>query len=511
MPPIFNSEQFTPELANKIINIALDRNRSSDGYDIMPFRRTRHPNVPRNMGIPHPRAYAELAKCLSDNWDTNLISICQSENSDLNFGLQPPPDNRILVHNYDRSMVDTGLENRDPALAFGRRYKVKTDITNFFHSIYSHSVPWALVGHAQAKQNKSDSGKWFNKIDRAIMLCQRKETRGVPIGPVTSSIISEIILGAVDKEMRGRQHKFTRYIDDYTSYADTRENADKFLTDLTSILESYALSLNLKKTHVTEMPVSGRDKWVADINLCFSPEQREQQSDVEVKKVSASQVRLVLDHALHLSREFPDGSVMKYAVSSILSAGLKDETAELVFHDALLKNSYYFPSLIPLIYKWIKCPKANSEIFRYDDNDRIGKLLAHSIQLEQTDHAVWCMYYMIIEQTFYFDNQNMMAHMCETDTPMLILMGYIFCKKKGIGYTAPAARWAAKKIQQLHACQITEYDIDRFWLVFYQFYLDGVIAAPPYKLASKDNAIFELLKAEGVSFINFSHEDLRAS
>jgi hypothetical protein len=101
MPPIFNSEQFTPEIANKVINIALDDHRKFGGYDIMPFRRTRHPNVPRNMGIPHPRAYAELAKCLADNWDANLKSICQSENSDLSFGLQPPPDNRILVHNYD--------------------------------------------------------------------------------------------------------------------------------------------------------------------------------------------------------------------------------------------------------------------------------------------------------------------------------------------------------------------------------------------------------------------------
>lgn len=104
---------------------------------------------------------------------------------------------------------------------------------------------------------------------------------------------------------------------------------------------------------------------------------------------------------------------------------------------------------------------------------------------------------------------NMMADMCRTDTPMLILMGYIFCKKKDIDYKDSAALWANEKIQKLHSGQITEYDIDRFWLVFYQFYLDGIISAPPYKPSSQDNAVFELLKNEGVSFINFSHEDLR--
>lgn len=217
------------------------------------------------MGIPHPRAYAELVTVIAEHWN-EISQVCQSPNSQLEFGLHE--DGRIVVHRYDHVSADGEIEDQDPLADFGKNYRIKTDINNFYHSVYSHSLPWALVGHSEAKQHKGPKHNeiWYNKIDKAITLCQRCETKGMPIGPATSTILSEVILYRVDEALR-EEYQFTRYIDDYTAYVDSQDEGDQFLINLSRGLEQYALTLNLKKTFVSQMPVLNREDWVTDINL----------------------------------------------------------------------------------------------------------------------------------------------------------------------------------------------------------------------------------------------------
>ncbi|MFP3360814.1 RNA-directed DNA polymerase, partial [Planococcus sp. SIMBA_143] len=85
-------------------------------------------------------------------------------------------------------------------------YRVRTDIANFYKSIYSHSLPWALIGIAEAKGNRGSS-HWYNKIDKATRISQRNETKGITIGPATSSILSEIILFPVDAHLRCKGYR----------------------------------------------------------------------------------------------------------------------------------------------------------------------------------------------------------------------------------------------------------------------------------------------------------------
>ena len=65
----------------------------------------------------------------------------------------------LFEMNYD-DWRNAGSPKDD--LLIGKRFVVKADISTFFPSIYTHSIPWALVGKAVAKQNRSKS-KWFNK------------------------------------------------------------------------------------------------------------------------------------------------------------------------------------------------------------------------------------------------------------------------------------------------------------------------------------------------------------
>jgi len=85
--------------------------------------------------------------------------------------------------------------------SFTSRRLVTTDISNCYPSIYSHAVPWALVGPATAKANADKRSRWYNKIDQAVRWTKRNETNGVGIGPGTSTIVAEIILARIDADL----------------------------------------------------------------------------------------------------------------------------------------------------------------------------------------------------------------------------------------------------------------------------------------------------------------------
>ena len=67
----------------------------------------------------------------------------------------------------------------------GRRCVVRTDVTQFYSSLYTHSIPWALEGKPAAKQNiGKNTGP--NRLDKALQGMMDGQTMGVPIGPDTS-------------------------------------------------------------------------------------------------------------------------------------------------------------------------------------------------------------------------------------------------------------------------------------------------------------------------------------
>jgi hypothetical protein len=58
----------------------------------------------------------------------------------------------LFEMNYKNFLKDDlDIEN---VLSIGSRYVVKADISNCFPSIYTHSIPWALVGKESAKKDK---------------------------------------------------------------------------------------------------------------------------------------------------------------------------------------------------------------------------------------------------------------------------------------------------------------------------------------------------------------------
>ena len=111
-------------------------------------------------------------------------------------------------------------------MSTGYRYVVITDISGFFPTIYTHTIPWALHGKSIAKQNQSKTPEFFgNILDDRCMGVQDRQTIGLPIGPDTSHIIAEIIGVSIDEAIKkslGTWPKGFRYVDDFYFFFDTR-------------------------------------------------------------------------------------------------------------------------------------------------------------------------------------------------------------------------------------------------------------------------------------------------
>lgn len=81
-------------------------------------------------------------------------------------------------------------------------FVMRADISRFFYTAYTHSIPWAVLGKKKAKElhhKHKLSTHWSNDLDRALQACQDRETFGIPVGPDTSRLIAELLMRGTRK------------------------------------------------------------------------------------------------------------------------------------------------------------------------------------------------------------------------------------------------------------------------------------------------------------------------
>ena len=85
---------------------------------------------------------------------------------------------------------------------------------------------------------------------------QDGQTIGLPIGPDTSHIIAEMIGVAIDDSIRialDGWPKGFRYVDDFTFFFNTREEAERALAVIIKCVSAFELQINASKTKIVEV------------------------------------------------------------------------------------------------------------------------------------------------------------------------------------------------------------------------------------------------------------------
>ena len=467
---VFSTEDLTPVIANQLLQAYQGKRRRSGGYDLIEYRLARFHNVTRLIHIPHPLPYAYLCKCISENWD-KLKHICENKNSILKprkyhnqreiMGESQHLE-QISMMSYERfSNTKHRLD-----ISTGKFYHVKADVSLFYPSIYTHSIPWALVGRDEAKKNTRNNRKWYNKFDKAQRDLKRSETQGIPIGPATSHLISEIILYKVDDVLRD-EYDFTRYIDDYECYCNSREEAEKFIRVLEQELRQYLLNLNARKIVIQELPVGYQTPWVITMRSRLSSKQ----------KLESRDIIDFLDSAVNLYKDYPEGNILKYTARTLANSKEFSSESVGVFLRYLVALAVYTSSVLPIV-----CQIAKKYGIGFDV--KIDAVLEQAIKYHRSDAMCWCLFYMsICNQEL---NEGFATAIVKTRDCMA--MGMLI-----------ALNQHREKVIEFLNTEIDpdiKYDCDQYWLLIHELALD----CPRFDCYREESGL-EFLRSKNVSFI----------
>lgn len=454
------------------------------------FRAMRNIGVPRLMGIPNPFKYQRVCRELANDWDeirahfraqTDGQSYCVSrihirkkrnekrifEMTYKNWRVDGDPESDLLMH-------DNGVS----------RFLVKADISTCFPSIYTHSIPWALVGKEVAKRTIHDD-IWYNRIDKACSDMRNGETHGLLIGPHASNLISEIILTTIDKELYDNGYRYVRNVDDYSCYVSSFDEGQRFLKDLEEALREFDLLLNHKKTRIIELPIGAEKDW------------KHQLSDLpkvgESGMVEYPQVNTFIDTALKLAMELDDFAIINYAIKKLkgldLSNNGKRLAAKRFMHMAVL-----YPYLLQLMEEYIFIPYGVDigDIKKFSDT-----IYQEAIRLNDYESLCYAIYFAVrfgfVLDGFESDYCEAQKYVIKSKDCLLLTMTWIYFMKQN--------HWKrdATQVKPLNkvALRLKNTDMDRYWLFCYEALKQGSLSGQ-----------WRSMKRAGISFIR---KDMLAS
>lgn len=473
LPPLFSSVNFFEYCYANAVSF------QSAWHSWIHYDSMRNTNVPRQIGIPNPMAYQQLCKCLSDNW-INILSHFQTKTQNQShtisrIHLRKMAETKALFKmNYSNWKIDG---TPTPDLLIGSKYIVRADISTCFPSIYTHSIPWALVGKdtAKAHAGKRYCSLWYNQLDKCAQICKNGETHGLHIGPHASNLIGEIVLTCIDCELE-KSWKYIRNIDDYTCYVETKEDAKLFLLDLSAELRKFDLSLNHKKTQIAELPTAMTEQWERQIGSTYTY--------MKNGIMDYLGVRAFLDNAIEvMQRNGENSAILNYAIKSLpegkLSPNAKEYCVKTILHLCLL-----YPYLLQILDEWVflRFNVPEETIKEYSE-----RIYEQEIRNKNYDGVCYALFYAL-KYGFIMKSDLVKAQdAIDSDSCIFRLLAFLYFKKHMIVEERKKLRDYADKLKND--------DFDQNWLFAYE-------VLPHSNLAGE----WKKLKASGVSFLKKEYQ-----
>lgn len=227
----------------------------------------------RVLALPHPASQLALSRIIADNRKQIQITIDSAKISLYDTKTRVGVDRAFLGINFNSKPI------KEAEILSHYPFILKADIANFFHTIYSHSIPWGVLGKEHVKKVREEGTKaekaalekhWSSKVDLAIQRGNSRETFGIPVGPDTSRIIAELLLAGVHQTepFRGliEERGAYRLVDDFFIGFEDEPSARQCLEALRRTLWEYNLHLNENKTQILQSQHIFDTGWKYEIN-----------------------------------------------------------------------------------------------------------------------------------------------------------------------------------------------------------------------------------------------------
>lgn len=488
LPPIFSTVDFA--------NYAIKNNQAlaaiqkpKEGFWKIDYSASKSAFRRRSFSLPHPLGHFLVSEFIDTHWDAIRQHLHESTNS-----LSIPEE---CEDGEERAIKITSFNilHQQIHKKLGHfRYLVRSDINRYFSSIYTHSIPWAFHGKEKAKKNQSPNSTeiFFNKLDVLIRTAQRKQTIGIPIGPDTSRIISEIIGQAVDRKLIDLAEisptAILRHVDDFYIGANSREEAEKIVSALRYALREYDLDLNEQKTNIYRSSEFLDETWPRELLRILKNSQSTSYEIFETafsladRLKSESPIRFTLRHLDKGTADSPFTSMT--GGPSFLSKNWEDTENFLVKCILNYSHSIDYVCMI-VIRRLIGGHPISTQKWR----DVLNEAIRYQATLGHDHELAWLLWL------------NLVANSPISDETASVLMSYQnpICALQALHHQKAGLIKNKSTLLDFFRTKVTDESLkDEWWLFAYESARRGWIS--PGMIQKSQEKFFEGLREEKVSF-----------
>jgi hypothetical protein len=382
LPPCFNTKAFAAWADTQDKPAPLPKTVPT--YHPVTHSLSRAGSIRRMLAVPHPDAFRRLAWEIGESWEgaegiNAFIEGARFSQSRPVFSATAhralPPKNRL------RELTRLRITNRRRA-----RYALICDVSEFYRSLYTHSIPWALHTKKVAKANRKPS-LLGNRLDSALRLGQDQQTNGIPVGPDSSHVIAELVLAAVEKvlptEWRGH-----RYYDDYEFAFRDRGEAEAAIKIMQEALSHYSLHLNPLKTRVVELPEALEKPWLLEFR---------EFNFRSGKRNSKQRIIRFFDRAFEHHAEHPGSNVMAYALRRVAVETWHHKDEWELVQDLLMQAvTVEMSATQQFVSGIIKANHRGEDVDTVAVGDTLNQIITLNAQAGNASEAVWALFGILV-------------------------------------------------------------------------------------------------------------------
>ena len=387
LPPSFTTAGIADYFQNNPPEDYYSTQRNAKPFQAANYNSSKRGKSRRIFSVIHPATAYDLAEFVTEHWV--WLKIHYISNSDFSLSVPQRKTNaeRAIVISSYRTVEHEKFSRLSPY-----RFIVTTDIARFYHSIYTHAIPWAYHGKDEAKSDHDpNSGNvLFNKADLILRNGQDGQTIGIPVGPDVSRVFAELIGTAIDAEfkerMGGVDYAALRYVDDVWIGVNSHADAEKALSYYQSAVRSFELDINENKTGIFSEDFRFLDLWPGEIKKQF--EQISEKDD----RFATDTLRAALENSFRMAVERNDEGVLKFTLVQIDRLGLNNEYWEVV-EPFLQRVSIHFGHTIEYVVKILVFRHSKGgELEENNWNPILVKILRYHANLGHDKEVCWLIY-----------------------------------------------------------------------------------------------------------------------
>lgn len=447
LPPCFSSD----ELANNSSDVLKWVNSFGKESSIpLTYSGYKSETSRRRFAIPNAYHYCKAANVIFAN-SKNIFRILESSPFSLSAPLEGKPNKNECYRKRSNSVIDTRTEIEK--LYQCNRYEIRLDINSFFNNIYTHSIPWAIHGKANAKKDNSDD-LWGNVLDTVMRNMNYKQTNGILVGNAISRIISEIILCSIDCEIKKHFKRilYRRFVDDYYIYTCNSTEIQSIISFIRQRLGEFELNLNENKIYINESPFIYGKPWVE-----------------QIKQFIHLQPAIFLDKIIIEYNKYKDISIFRYGLK-VISLYKYSASDWKIIQSKIINIWTRFPSLSDII---LMIFLNNKEMIQ---KQRMVKalylIIDYTVSLNYEQEMIWAVWFFKV-----FDlniSQLYIKQILESKNSLAIIILLDILKSKELNKNEKIKKMLNNLFLQLQA---KDYDENRnannllwteYWLLAYE-------------------------------------------